>query len=66
MRRMFQNKIPTKDNLVKRGVLDIGLIRCVGECGIEESVSNLFFYCSYFAGIWYSICHWLGISTMLQ
>lgn len=31
--RVFQNKIPTKDNLAKRGVLDIGLIWCVRECG---------------------------------
>lgn len=34
---------PTKDNLVRRGVIDQGTDRCAGECGNEEFVSHLFF-----------------------
>jgi hypothetical protein len=42
---IFQNRIVTKDNLVRRGVTGQGMSLCVGGCGIEESISHLFFEC---------------------
>jgi len=50
--RVFQNRVATKDNLYKRGIIDQGATLCVGECGVEESVSHLFFECPKFAGTW--------------
>lgn len=35
-------------------------------CGTEESVFHLFFECPFFAGIWYHISSWMGISTALH
>jgi len=61
--RVFQNRVATKDNLFKRGVIDQGSIGCVGECGAEESVTHLFFECPVFAGTWYLISKWLGTFT---
>jgi hypothetical protein len=49
-----------------RGVIDQGATLCGGECGAEESVSHLFFECPKFAGTWYAISKWLGISTTFQ
>jgi len=64
--RLFQNRIATKDNLHKRGVLGQDNLHCVGGCGREESVSHFFFECPLFSGVWYAICHWIGISTAFQ
>ncbi|MCH84588.1 hypothetical protein A2U01_0005420, partial [Trifolium medium] len=49
------DRVATKDNLSRRGVIGQGSLLCVGECGLEESVSHLFFECPVFAGIWYRI-----------
>jgi hypothetical protein len=43
--RLFQNRIPTKDNLFRRGIIGHGSLKCVGYCGVEESVSHLFCEC---------------------
>ena len=41
--RLFHNKIATKDNFYRRGVINQGMLQGVGNCGGEESVSHLFF-----------------------
>ncbi|XP_058768054.1 uncharacterized protein LOC131641768 [Vicia villosa] len=64
--RLLQNRIPTVNNLIKRGVLDQNSNRCAGECGREESVSHLFFECTVFAGIWNHILQWLGVKIAMQ
>ncbi|XP_058774729.1 uncharacterized protein LOC131649001 [Vicia villosa] len=64
--RLVQNKIATKDNLVRRGVLLQGQERCAGECGREENVSHLFFECHCFAGVWSHICRWIGVDAALH
>ena len=40
---LFQNKIRTKDNLLKRGVLNEVRTRCSNGCGVDENVAHLFF-----------------------
>ncbi|MCH85588.1 hypothetical protein A2U01_0006436, partial [Trifolium medium] len=65
--RIVQNRVATKNNLVRRGVLfGVESSHWVGWCGAEESVSHLFFECPIFAGVWYSICNWMKISSALQ
>lgn len=41
--KLLSNRFPMKDNLAKRGVLSLGQLGCVGKCGSEESVSQIFF-----------------------
>lgn len=55
--------VATKDNLIKRGVSCQGSPACKGGCGNAESTSHLFFECPMFAGIWYSMCQWIGIKV---
>lgn len=43
--RLLQNKLPTRVNLIKRGVLECDHSECPFECGIEESETHLFFEC---------------------
>jgi len=64
--KIFQNTIATKDNLVRRGVIGQGMSLCASGCGMDESISHLFFECLNFAGLWYHVCNWLGIVTTLR
>ena len=41
--RLLQNRIPSIDNLIKRGVLSESQKFCLFDCGMEENVSHLFF-----------------------
>jgi hypothetical protein len=52
--------------MLRRGVIGQALSFCVGGCGMEESVSHLFFECPIFAGLWYHVCNWLGTVTTPQ
>lgn len=60
--RLLRNRLPTKDNLPRRHVLQNDDIGCVGGCGSEESAGHLFFGCTTFGSVWYHLFHWLGIT----
>lgn len=60
--RLLCNRLPMKDNLVQRRVLQHDDNRCVGDCDSEETVGTLFFGCATFSGVWCLLQRWLGIS----
>ena len=63
--RVLRNVIPTKDNLLRRGLLLIS-DRCP-LCGEEEeSVRHLFFECRISWRIWGMCLRWLGYSSVLH
>jgi len=64
--RIMQNRIPTKDNLVKRGVLIESQKLCSFGCGKEENVSHVFYECKLAAEVWQHVLKWLNISSALQ
>lgn len=41
--RLLRNQNPTKDNLVRRGIIQPNFNVCVRCCGIEESIKLLVF-----------------------
>jgi len=41
--RLLRNRLPTKDNLLRRGVLHTDTCQCVSGCGSTETVNHLFF-----------------------
>ncbi|GAU10824.1 hypothetical protein TSUD_425310, partial [Trifolium subterraneum] len=43
--RFMENRIPTRDNLFKRGILNFDAQHCVLGCGFNETLSHLFFTC---------------------
>ena len=53
--RLFRDRLPTKDNLFHRGVIDNDSRMCVAGCGLEESSHNLFLHCNVFGSIWHFI-----------
>ena len=56
----MENKLATRVNLSRRGVLVESLMCCL--CGKEEeSCSNLFFDCSFTWRVWSLCFRWLGV-----
>ena len=63
--RLFRDRLPTKDNLHRRGVIAADDRLCVGGCGLLESSTHLFLHCNIFGDVWHLIHRWLGVCTVL-
>jgi hypothetical protein len=65
--RMLQDRLSTKDNLVRRDVtLETGVL-CSGGCGMDEDVDHLILGCT--GGVqrfWSKIVTWLGVCGPLR
>jgi hypothetical protein len=61
--RLFRNRLPTKDNLVKRHIIASNAHFCVTGCGGVETAHHLFLSCPVFAQLWSLIRSWVGISS---
>jgi len=62
--RVFRDRLPTKDNLFKRGVINHASRACVTGCGSDESSGHLFVHCNIFGSVWHFIYRWLGVSSV--
>jgi hypothetical protein len=62
--RLLRDKLPTKINLLNRGIITVADISCVRGCGNDESVDHLFLHCNFFGAIWYHVRLWLGFSRV--
>ncbi|XP_058722003.1 uncharacterized protein LOC131593512 [Vicia villosa] len=64
--RFLIDRLPTKDQLLKRGLTSIPNPNC-GFCGnVLESTSHLFFLCQEAREIWNHIFGWLGIKEEIN
>jgi hypothetical protein len=59
--RLLQDRLPTKINLVRRGIIHHDAARCVAGCTSDESVAQLFLHCDVFGSLWQLIRSWIGI-----
>lgn len=64
--RLFYNRLPTRDNLVKRDVITPDNSRCTGGCGQEETASHLLFQCHSFTGLWTHVIRQLKYQRCFQ
>jgi hypothetical protein len=64
--KLIRNRLPTTDNLLRRGVhVDGDSTVCV-HCGSrEENVTHLFLCCDFALGVWLAIFRWLGLVLIL-
>jgi hypothetical protein len=63
--QLLLDRIPTRDNLHRRGIISANESRCP-LCNVEiETTSHLFLRCRYVIGIWYAILRWLGVFLVL-
>jgi len=61
----FRDRLPTNDNLLRRGVIHHDARLCVTHCGFEENLAHLFLHCKFFGSIWHHIYRWMGVSTTI-
>lgn len=59
--QLFRNRLPTRDNLARRGIIPNTEIACVADCGISESVQHLFLGCTLFNSVWQFVRKRIGI-----
>jgi len=62
--RLFMNRLPTKDNLYRRDVIDASHLTCAALCGELEDRDHLFFRCDVYGRIWPLVSKWLGIDSV--
>jgi len=63
--RLFRDRLPTKMNLLRRGVIANEARLCIAGCGSEETSDHLFLHCNIYGSIWYTIYRWLNLSSVL-
>ncbi|XP_058761309.1 uncharacterized protein LOC131634688 [Vicia villosa] len=64
--RLFIDRLPTRDNLLKRGVTSVVCPNCV-MCGSSlESSSHIFFFCQEVKAVWNYVFTWLGIAEEIS
>jgi hypothetical protein len=62
--RLLRDRLPTKANLVTRGILPTTAHMCASGCGEMESAHHLFLSCGTFGSLWALVCSWIGISVV--
>ncbi|XP_045821746.1 uncharacterized protein LOC123914588 [Trifolium pratense] len=62
--RLLRDRLPTKANLITRGILSEAAHHCVSGCGGVESAQHLFLSCSTFGALWSLVSSWNGSSLV--
>ncbi|XP_045830915.1 uncharacterized protein LOC123922217 [Trifolium pratense] len=62
--RLLRDRLPTKANLVTRGILSTEAHLCTYGCGEVESAQHLFLSCSFFGSLWSLVSSWIGSSVV--
>jgi hypothetical protein len=57
---LLRDRLPTKINLLNRGIIQVDNTFCVAGCGHTESVQHLFITCDFFGFLWQHVRLWLG------
>ncbi|PNY12620.1 hypothetical protein L195_g009254 [Trifolium pratense] len=61
---LLRDRLPTKTNLVTRGIISHAAQLCVFGFGEAESTNHLFISCGTFGSLWALVCSWIGISVV--
>jgi len=61
---LFRNRLPSKTNLFRRGIISYKAQLCVSGCGHQESESHLFLTCPLFGQLWHLVRNWLSVFTV--
>jgi hypothetical protein len=62
--RLLRNRLPTKDNLLRRHVIPHEFSFCVTGCGGVETAQHLFLSCPVFAPLWSLVISWVGMFSV--
>jgi hypothetical protein len=59
--RLLRDRLPTKENLAKRGIISVDSQMCCAGCKHVEDLKHLFLICPYYGALWPLVRAWLGI-----
>ncbi|XP_024634727.1 uncharacterized protein [Medicago truncatula] len=62
--RLIRNRWPTKDNLVRRGVISFENQLCDSVCGQQETLDHLIIHCNFFGNLWKLVKSWIGVYSV--
>jgi len=62
--RLFRDRLPTKENLVVRGIIPHEAQLCVIGCGGVETTQHLFLFCNIFSSLWNLVRSWISFSSL--
>jgi hypothetical protein len=63
--QLLLDRVPTRDNLHRRGVLNVANTLCPLCLEEVETACHLFLHCRFVAGIWYEIYRWFGVCSVI-
>jgi hypothetical protein len=63
--QLLLERVPTRDNLQRRGVMNLENALCPLCLEEVETARHLFLDCRVAAGIWYNINRWFGVCTVV-
>ncbi|MCI63226.1 midasin, partial [Trifolium medium] len=55
---MLNNRLPSKDNLIHRGMHLEDSTLCLGGCGVVETIDHLVVGCDMSFSVWIKILNW--------
>ncbi|GAU40087.1 hypothetical protein TSUD_151310 [Trifolium subterraneum] len=64
--RLFLNRLPTKDNLLRRGVIEVHQVLCATNCGKSENATHLFLQCDVYNQVWQMVLNWTGMTRFFK
>ncbi|GAU48878.1 hypothetical protein TSUD_406570, partial [Trifolium subterraneum] len=62
--RLLRDRLPTKVNMINRGILPAATHFCVSGCGAAKTAQHLFLSCSTFGSLLASVSSWIGSSLV--
>jgi hypothetical protein len=63
--QLLLDRIQTKDNLLKRRILQVQQGQCAMCGSVPETSLRLFLHCNFADKVWYDVTRWLGFMTIL-
>ena len=60
--RLLRQRLPTRDNLLRKGIIRQDGTSCIRGCGFSETAAHLILQCDVFGSVWYYVYQWVGIS----
>lgn len=60
--RILRDRLPTQDNLLRRGIIHQDDTPCIGGCRSSETAEHLLLRCDIFGSVWHYVYQCAGIS----
>ena len=52
---LLRTRLPTRSNLVDRGIIIDDAVGCLTGCGVTETSQHLFITCDFYGSLWHKV-----------